>query len=94
MQTVNISTEQLSCSPKALAQSAAKAVAQQTLFGDLPLPARVLLAVPRVRGPLPKAGLVECYQAAHTHSTFWQHQYTSIATTYSASCSTRNANSC
>lgn len=61
MQPVIISTEQLSRSPKALAQSAAKAAAQQTLFGDLPLPARVLLAVPRVRGPLPKAGLAERY---------------------------------
>lgn len=61
MHPVNISTEQLSRSPRALAQSATKAIVQQTRFADLPLPARLLLAVPRLRGPSDKTQLAERY---------------------------------
>lgn len=61
MHPVIISTEQLSRSPRAFAQSASKAVAQQTRFADLPLPARLLLAVPRLRGPSARAQLAERY---------------------------------
>lgn len=61
MTPVTIPVERLSRSPKAFGQSAATVLAQRTRFADLPLPARLLLAVPRVRGCAPTVQIAERY---------------------------------
>lgn len=61
MNPVIISTAKLSQSLRALSGDASTALSQKTCFADLPLQARLLLAVPRVRGHKPKATLVERY---------------------------------
>ena len=61
MNPVIISTEKLSRSLRAIGSSASDALHQKTCFADLPLQARLLLAVPRVRGHSTKATLVERY---------------------------------
>lgn len=61
MKPVLISAERLSRSPRALSQSASDALVQRTRFADLPLPARLLLAVPRVRGHADKVPIAERY---------------------------------
>lgn len=61
MNPVIISTKGLSQSPRALGQLVSDGYSQQTRFSDLPLQARLLLAVPRVRGRSPKAPLAERY---------------------------------
>lgn len=61
MNPVIISTKGLFQSPRALGSTTADAISQKTRFADLPLQARLLLAVPRVRGRLPKAPIAERY---------------------------------
>lgn len=61
MNPVIISTKGLFQSPRVLGSTTADAISQKTRFADLPLQARLLLAVPRVRGRLPKAPLAERY---------------------------------
>lgn len=61
MNPVIISTKGLSQSPRVLGQTTFEALAQRTRFADLPLQARLLLAVPRVRGLSAKAPIAERY---------------------------------
>ncbi len=63
MNPVIISTEALRSAPRALARpgSIQAASASRTRFQDLPLPARLLLAVPRARGRTPKASIAARY---------------------------------
>lgn len=61
MNPVIISTKGLSQYPRALGQLDTGALATPTRFADLPLQARLLLAVPRVRGRLTKVPLTERY---------------------------------
>lgn len=61
MNHVIIPIEQLKSSTRTFGQSAAKTIAKRTRFSDLSLPARLLLAVPRVRGQSNKAELAERY---------------------------------
>lgn len=61
MKSVVISTQGLKKSSKALGQYAAEALSQQTRFADLPLQARLLLAVSRVRGTHAKVPIAERY---------------------------------
>ena len=63
MNPVIISTEALKNAPRALAEPGSMQAANvaPTLFQDLPLPARLLLAVPRARGRAPKASIAARY---------------------------------
>ena len=61
MNPVIMSIEKLHQTPRLSGSDAVAASAHKTSFADLPLQARLLLAVPRVRGHLPKATLVERY---------------------------------
>ncbi|MGQ7846952.1 hypothetical protein ACUNV4_20875 [Granulosicoccus sp. 3-233] len=63
MNPVIISTEALKREPRELAQSGSiqSAFTTRTRFQDLPLPARLLLAVPRARGRTPKASIAARY---------------------------------
>lgn len=61
MNPVIISTATLSQSLNDQSDDVAAALTQKTCFADLPLQARLLLAVPRVRGHKPRATLVERY---------------------------------
>lgn len=63
MNPIIISTEALKSAPRALAQpgSVQATNGAPTLFRDLPLPARLLLAVPRARGRAPKASIAARY---------------------------------
>lgn len=63
MNPVIISTEALKSAPRALAQpgSGQAARANRTRFQDLPLPARLLLAVPRARGRTARAPIPARY---------------------------------
>lgn len=61
MNPVIVSTKGLYQSPGALDQASPGSLSQQSRFADLPLQARLLLAVPRVRGRLPKVPIAERY---------------------------------
>ncbi len=63
MNPVIISTEALRRAPRALSQpgSIGGVASSQTRFTDLPLPARLLLAVPRARGHSTAAPIAERY---------------------------------
>ena len=61
MSPVVISTKKLSKSQRVAESNMSAELAQRTCFADLPLHARLLLAVPRVRGHKMKATLVERY---------------------------------
>ncbi|MFK7858844.1 MAG: hypothetical protein AB8B64_08490 [Granulosicoccus sp.] len=61
MNSVTISVDQLRRSPRAFGQSATTVLSQRTCFADLPLPARLLLAVPRIRGLAPRAQIAQRY---------------------------------
>ncbi|ASJ71298.1 hypothetical protein [Granulosicoccus antarcticus] len=63
MNPVIISTEALRNAPRALTQPGlmSTSAARQTRFSDLPLPARLLLAVPRARGRSATAPIAERY---------------------------------
>lgn len=61
MKSVVISTYGLFNSPRSLDHMSPHGLNQQTLFADLPLQARLLLAVSRVRGVQPKVPIAERY---------------------------------
>lgn len=61
MPPVTFPVQQLLRSTDGLNPSDKQALTQKTHFGALPLPARLLLAVPRIRGTQAKAGLAERY---------------------------------
>lgn len=61
MNPIVISTDRLSRSADAQDQTLASALNQRTRFVDIPLQARMLLAVPRIRGRSLKAPLAERY---------------------------------
>ncbi|MFK7853298.1 MAG: hypothetical protein AB8B79_04260 [Granulosicoccus sp.] len=61
MNPIVISTDRLSRSADTQDQTLAGALNQRTRFVDIPLQARMLLAVPRIRGKSPTAPLAERY---------------------------------
>ncbi|MFK8080220.1 MAG: hypothetical protein AB8B97_08050 [Granulosicoccus sp.] len=61
MKPVKISVASAGLTSESFGQLSGTVTTPQTRFADLPLPARLLLAVPRVRGLAPKARIAERY---------------------------------
>lgn len=61
MNQVIIPLEQLKCSTRSFTKPTEQTISKKTRFSDLSLPARLLLAVPRVRGQKNTAQLAERY---------------------------------